>query len=289
LELLDLNFAVRNTTQMLRSLVRANITLAVELSPARLLVEVDRGQIEQVLMNLVVNASDAMPEGGVLTIRTADTENEKVLLSVEDTGQGIPDAIRGRIFEPFFTTKGAGKGTGLGLSVVHGIVTSHGGHIEVDSTAGGGSAFKVALPKVAAGKSAPAQEVDTATPPMELGRGERILVVEDGDGTRDGLRQILETLSYEVVAVGNAEEAVAVPATRPFDALLTDLALPGMGGAELAQLLQERWPTLKVILMSGYAEDEAVRRWCVAGYSRFLQKPFDMAVLARELRAALDG
>ncbi|MFI5167616.1 MAG: response regulator [Thermoanaerobaculales bacterium] len=287
LECLDLNDLVRNTTQMLRRLVRANIELAIELAPEAVPVEVDRGQLEQVLMNLTVNASDAMPDGGKLTIRTGNLDHQQIWLAVEDTGQGIPQAIRARIFEPFFTTKRAGKGTGLGLSVVHGIVTLHNGRIEVESKLGQGSVFKVTLPRAALIEVRPAEPGRPSTGQLEPGDGERILVVEDEDAAREGLGQFLEELGYEVVAVSSAEEATACPDDRPFDALLTDLMLPGVGGGELARRLQERWPTLKVILMSGYTEDEAIRQGGRAGYATFLQKPFDMATLAREVRTVL--
>ena len=209
-------------------------------------------------------------------------------LSVEDTGVGIPESIRERIFEPFFTTKGTGKGTGLGLSVVHGIVTRHGGRIEVESVEGRGSTFKVILPKVASGEFAPVSEAPAAVSELPAGHGERVLVVEDEDGAREGLRDILRSLGYEVIAAASGEEAGALPAEAPFDVLLTDLMLPGISGSQLAAGLQERWPRLKVILMSGYTEDEAVRTGVGAGAIRFLQKPFDMTRLAREVRAALD-
>ncbi len=288
-ERLDLNRAVRDAAEMLRRLVRANIAVATELAPGRLPVEADRAQLEQVLMNLTLNASDAMPEGGSLVIRTGATNDAHVWLSVRDTGHGIPDPIRQRIFEPFFTTKGAGKGTGLGLSVVHGIVTQHGGRIEVESATGLGSTFTVVLPR-AASPEAPADDAaQPATPHPEVGRGERVLVVEDEAAAREGLRQILVSLGYDVVAFGSGEEARRVPPDQPADVLLTDLMLPGVGGAELAMVLKERWPALKVILMSGYAEDEAVRLGVLAGVVRFLQKPFDMATLAHELRQALDS
>jgi PAS domain S-box-containing protein len=286
-ELLDLNLAVQDATQMLRRLVRANIALEIRLESGVLPVEADRGQVEQVLMNLTVNASDAMPDGGRLVIRTGDSSNGEVWLSVADTGHGIPEGIRHRIFEPFFTTKGAGEGTGLGLSVVHGIVAQHGGRIEVDTALGSGSVFTVTLPKAMGDRLRPAESERRRPPVLAPGRGERILIVEDEAAAREGLRQILVGLGYDVVAAGSAEQAAATNGEAPFDLLLTDLMLPGLAGPELAVELQRRWPELKVILMSGYAEDEAVRLGVFSGVVRFLQKPFDMATLARELRAAL--
>jgi PAS domain S-box-containing protein len=283
----DLNHAVRDATKMLRRLVRANIALDIELADEALTVTADRGQFEQVLMNLTVNASDAMPEGGRLTIRTGALAGRRVWLSVEDTGTGIPDAIRERIFEPFFTTKGAGKGTGLGLSVVHGIVSQHGGSIEVDSEPGRGTRFRVILPAAAPAELSAAAEDAAEVAELQVGKGERILVVEDEEAAREGLRDILQSVGYEVTAAASGEEVGTLPADQPFDVLLTDLMLPGISGWDLAENLQERWPSLRVILMSGYAEDEAVRRGIGKGNMRFLQKPFDMAHLAREIRHAL--
>ncbi len=283
----DLNDIVRHATKMLRRLVRANIGLTSELAPEHLAIEADRGQLEQVLMNLVVNASDAMPAGGSLVIRTAAAERGEVLLAVEDTGHGVPESIRDRIFEPFFTTKDSSKGTGLGLSVVHGIVAQAGGRIEVESTVGTGTVFKVLLPRAGTGAPPAAQEPSMA-PEANAGRGERILIVEDEDGAREGLREILTNLGYQAVAVASGEEAGRLPTDPPFDLLLTDLMLPGIAGPELAVGLHERWPELRVILMSGYTEDEAVRQGIRAGQVRFLQKPFDMDTLAREIRATLN-
>ena len=287
-ELFDLNDAVRDATKMVRRLVRANIALEIDLAPEPLPLTADRGQLDQVLVNLSVNASDAMPEGGTLTIRTGALGGDRVWLSVADTGAGIPESISDRIFEPFFTTKGAGKGTGLGLSVVHGIVIRHGGTIEVESEVGRGTTFTVILPKGGSGEFAAVTAVPEATSELPTGRGERILVVEDEDAAREGLRDILRGIGYEVLAAASGEEALELPAEPPFDVLLTDLMLPGIAGSRLAAALQERWPRLKVILMSGYTEDEAVRTGVGEGNVRFLQKPFDMTRLAREMREALE-
>ncbi|MBZ5588469.1 MAG: response regulator [Acidobacteriia bacterium] len=287
LERLDLNDVVRNTTQMLRRLVRSNIELAIELASGSMPVEADHGQLEQVLMNLAVNASDAMPDGGKLVIRTGNFSHGQVWMTVEDTGQGIPEAIRARIFEPFFTTKRAGKGTGLGLAVVQSIVALHNGKIEVESKLGQGTVFKVILSRAPSSELRSAEVVQPLTAQLEPGRGERILVVEDEDAARDGLQRFLVELGYEAVAVSRAEEAMALLDDRPFDALLTDLMLPAMGGGELAKKLQEHWPNLKVLLMSGYTEDEAVSQVDGTVYACFLQKPFNMATLAKEVRTAL--
>jgi PAS domain S-box-containing protein len=285
-EPLDLNDAVKDATRMLRRLVPANIALEIDLAPGALPVSADRGHLNQVLMNLTLNASDAMTLGGKVTIRTGALDGERVWLTVEDTGTGIPETIRDRIFEPFFTTKGAGKGTGLGLSVVHGIVTQHGGSIEVESTRGEGSRFRIFLPAAHVQEGAVPDEPLVAGEPT-AGKGERILLVEDEDAAREGLREILLALGYEVIAAASGEEALALPAQPLFHVLLTDLMLPGISGSQLAPQLQERWPSLSVIMMSGYTQDESVRRRVAGGEARFLQKPFDIATLARELRVAL--
>ncbi len=290
-EQLDLTTVVQDLTGMLRRLVRASIALSTELAPQALPVKADRGQLTQVLMNLVVNASDAMPDGGTLVVRTGQAESGEVWLAVQDTGCGIPEAIREHLFEPFFTTKSAGQGTGLGLPVVHGIVTKHGGRIEIESAVGIGSTFKIFLPRAASGEHPHVEEAQpgNAVPRVAEGEGEWVLVVEDEDSAREGLQELLTELGYEVVAVASGEEAGRLPTDRPFDVLLTDLMLPGVGGPALADGLRERWPTLKVVLMSGYTEDEAVRRGVKEGEVHFLQKPFDVETLARELRAVLSG
>ncbi len=288
-ERLDLNDAVRESASMLKRLVRADIAMRVELADGPLQVEADRGQLDQVLMNLTLNAVDAMQDGGRLTFRTGSDSGRKVWLAVEDTGPGIPEEVRERMFEPFFTTKAAGKGTGLGLSVVHGIVTQHGGRIDVESAPGTGTTFRVTLAAAGAGEAVATDDGSARgrTPPP--GRGERVLVVEDEDIARQGLQGILAELGYAVVGVRSGEDAIAIPDDPPFDLLLTDVVLPGAAGPAVADSLKGRWPALRVVLMSGYAEDEAVRRGVSVGAVRFLQKPFGIDALARELRAALDG
>ena len=286
-EQLDLNDVVGGATQLLRRLVRENIAFAVELADEPLPVIADRGQLDQILMNLVVNAADAMPKGGRLAIRTGVGEGEVVWLSVEDTGHGVSEGIRDRIFEPFFTTKSAEKGSGLGLAVVHGIVTQHGGTIQVSDREGGGTVFRIQLPRASASEASAQPSSRVEADDLPHGRGERVIVVEDETGTREGLVDLLTMLGYEVAAVGSAEEARRLPLEPAFDVLLSDLLLPDVSGAELARGFLERWPRLKVILMSGYTEDEAVRRGVGAGTLRFLQKPFDMRTLAREIRTAI--
>ncbi|MDD5564969.1 MAG: ATP-binding protein [Thermoanaerobaculaceae bacterium] len=287
-ERLDLNDAVREGMRLLLRLVPASIAVNAELADSELPVDADRGQLFQVLMNLVVNATHAMPDGGAITIRTGTDGHGKVRLSVEDSGHGIPEKIRERIFEPFFTTKDTEKGSGLGLSVVHGILLQHGGQIEVESTVGKGSTFTITLPLLGAGDTRRDNEAVADVGGLDAGRGERILVIEDEDGARETLREILTGLGYEAVAVASGEAAGLLPAEPAFDLLLTDLMLPGIQGVDAARGLVDRWPALSVIIMSGYAEDAVVRRAINAGEVRFLQKPFDMTALAREVRAALD-
>ena len=285
-EQLELNEVVLRAGEMLRRLVRENIRFTLEPKAEPLPVEGDRGQLVQVVMNLVLNACDAMADGGILTLRTGRYD-ETVWLEVEDTGCGIPEEILPRIFEPFFTTKGIGKGTGLGLSVVHGIVTSLGGQLNVDSRVDEGTRVRVELPR--AGFDVP-PPVETSPDVADLpsGRGERILVVEDEESARKGLIAILSGLGYAVAGAASGEEVRRLPGEPAWDLLLTDIVLPGIQGDALARESKERWQRLAVILMSGYTADEAVRQRIVEGHVRFLQKPFDMVTLTREVRAALD-
>jgi len=288
LERLDLNDVVHETHGLLRRLLRENIHFTLGLDSGPLHVDADRGQLQQVLSNLVLNASDAMPEGGDLELCTGQFGEREVWLEVRDTGCGIPEDVRPHIFEPFFTTKGEDKGIGLGLAVVHGIVSGHGGRIDVESRAGGGALFRMVLPYRGSGVFVPPR-ISAARMAPSHGQGERVLVVEDEMGAREGLREMLAMLDYQVTAVGAGEEALALAPTTPFDVLLTDLVLPGIHGNELAERMRARWPHLKVIVMSGYAPDVAVRQGVLMGTVRFLEKPFDMGALAREVRAALGG
>ena len=285
IEPLDVNEVITHASKLLRRLVRESIAFAMALDDAPLTVEADRGQLEQVLMNLVVNASDAMPRGGTLTLRTGGEETS-VWLEVADTGAGISEENLPRIFEPFFTTKSREKGTGLGLAVVHGIVSSLGGSVGVRSRVGAGTQVRVVLHRsddAAAPVPPPAPVADL--PP---GNAERLLVVEDEASARDGLQRALTMLGYVVVAVGSAEEALALPPEPKFALLLTDLVLPGVQGSELMRQLKQRWPALEAIVMSGYTDDEEMRERIGRGAVCFLQKPFDIATLAQEVRRLLD-
>lgn len=287
-ERLDLNEVVQGTASLLRRLIRSDIAIEMELAPDPLLVAADRGQIEQVLMNLVINASDAMPNGGRLWVRTGRSHDGFVFMAVEDTGTGIPESIRERLFDPFFTTKPAGEGTGLGLSVVHGIVARHGGEVLVETEVGRGSCFTATFPSVAGPESAgecSGQRARSAPSPRE---GQRILVVEDETGARAVLGEILGSLGYHTVTVGSGAEARGLLDGPPFALMITDLSLPDVSGLELASELSGTWTGMKVVLMSGFAEDEAIRHQVATGAARFLQKPFSVETLANEVCAALN-
>ncbi|TAM45864.1 MAG: PAS domain S-box protein [Acidobacteria bacterium] len=286
-EPLDLGAVVAEAGKLLRRLVRENVEVVVEAPERPVITAADRGQLDQVLMNLALNAADAMPNGGRLTIRTG-TAADEAWLAVQDTGCGIPESVRDKVFEPFFTTKPAGHGTGLGLSVVHGIVTDHGGRIELESEVGAGTTFRIVLPRAAPGAplAASAARPEEAPP---AGRGERVLVVEDETAAREGLVAILRSLGYDVTATGSAAETARLAPEPPFHVLLTDLMLPDVDGATLARGAADRWRGLHVILMSGYAEEDVRRRSAELGHVEFLQKPFDMHALARALRRVLDA
>jgi PAS domain S-box-containing protein len=280
----DVNEVVGGATSLLRRLVRENIRFTVEQHDGPLPVVADRGQLEQVLVNLVVNAADAMPNGGELVVATGIT-GEEIWLRVTDSGVGITPEARARIFEPFYTTKDPGQGTGLGLAVVHGIITQYGGRIEVTSEAGEGSCFTVFLPllqPLRGSGAAPAGE-DVA---VALGSGERILLVEDEAAVRHGLAESLRTLGYAVTAVGSAEEAEQHPVSG-FDVVVTDLMLPGRHGLELTDRLLRRHPGLAVIVMSGYARDDSAFAGLSSPAVTYLEKPFDLRTLSRALRHAV--
>jgi PAS domain S-box-containing protein len=285
-ERLDLNEVVAGATSLLRRLVREDIRLSLVPECGDLPFDGDRGQIEQVLVNLVVNATDAMPDGGTLVICTGGSGAE-VWVEVEDTGVGVPAELQQRIFEPFFTTKPPERGTGIGLAVVHGIITQHNGYVELTSTVGKGSTFRVVLPRAAAAAPTTPAPLSDADGPIHTGGG-RVLVVEDEDGARLALEEILRALGFDVTVAASGEEGERLAAAAEFDVLLTDFVLPGIDGGELARRLGARSPSLQVIVMSGHAENERMRSGIMSGTVRFLQKPFDMNTLARALRAALD-
>ncbi len=280
----DLAGLLREQAELLRRLLPENIRIVLDCPATAVPALGDPSQLVQLITNLAVNARDAMPSGGTLTLRATAAERE-VHLQVEDTGVGMSEEVRARIFDPFFTTKPVGKGTGLGLAVVWGIVQNHGGRIEVDSTPGVGTAVRIALPAASAAAAAHA-EVSSGDR-LPVGAGERVLLVEDQAEARAALADMLIELGYEVTAAASAEEAQRLPAEPPYHLLLTDYLLPGASGLELADTLAQRWSGLKVVIMSGYAPDDLANRLLASGQRHFLQKPFDMSALAKAMRAAL--
>jgi signal transduction histidine kinase/ActR/RegA family two-component response regulator len=288
---LDLGEVASGISPMLRRIIGEHIQLDIEAEPSLSRVRADRGQIEQVLLNLAVNARDAMPGGGTLTIATSnilsgDTgATSGVSLVVRDTGTGMPDDVKERAFEPFFTTKDPGKGTGLGLSMVYGIVKQSGGTIVVESEVGRGTSFTIELPAaelMAGSDLAVDDEVD-------LPNGtESILIVEDAEDVRILARRTLEERGYMVRVARNAAEALEIAAAGTVDVLLTDIVMPQTSGPELvAEFHATRPPVPLVIYMSGYADD-ALEQYELDAAAVFLRKPFTPAVLARTVRRAID-
>jgi two-component system cell cycle sensor histidine kinase/response regulator CckA len=299
---INLNDVVTEMNKMLRRLIGEDIQFNAKLDPALNKIKADPGQIEQVLVNLIVNARDAMPQGGNLTIETLGVDlNEDyasrhvavapgryVMLAVSDTGTGMSEDTRARIFDPFFTTKGEGKGTGLGLSTVYGIVKQSGGSIWVYSELGHGTTFKVYLPELAT--SPQKTEVVTVESPMPRG-SETILLVEDEDVVRGLARKILEHAGYRVLEASRGEEAVRLCLERagPIDLLLTDVVMPETSGREVADRLTELLPGLRVLFMSGYTDEAIVHHGVLDSNVEFIQKPFNPAALAMKVREVLDS
>ena len=234
-ERLDLDELVTEAVGLLRRLVRENVRVSADTCGEPLPVDGDRGQLEQVLTNLALNAVDAMPGGGELRLRTGAGEEGQVWLEVADTGHGMDEALCEQIFEPFFTTKGAGKGTGLGLAVVHGIVAQHRGRIEVDSRPGQGSTFRIVLPRHDSGVFASVAQEPTQVGEPPRGSSERILLVEDNEQIRVVFTRLLARLGYEVLAAESGEAAIALGDGQAFDLLISDVMLPGVSGWS--------WPT----------------------------------------------
>jgi PAS domain S-box-containing protein len=299
--LLDLNALVAGMEKMLARLIGADVEMTFVPGPAPGMVRADPGQLEQVLLNLVVNARDAMPRGGQLTVETGNVALDEagarrrpglrpgpyVLLAVSDTGHGMDEATRALIFEPFFTTKGPGQGTGLGLAMVYAAVQQSDGHIDVYSEPGHGSTFKIYLPR-AAGEAPDAQAAEEL---KILGGTETILLVEDEDGVRTLAAVVLRASGYTVLEAKNGLEAVELCLTHagPIDLLLTDVVMPRMSGRQLADALAEPRPGLRAVFMSGYTDDAVVRHGILGEGISFLNKPFTPAALARKVREALDA
>jgi len=298
--LLDLNSIVVDTEKMLRRLLGENIELKTVLDPALGRVRADQGQIEQVIINLAVNARDAMPEGGKLTIETVNVEADDkyvrqhapmsagsfVALTITDTGAGMNADIQAQIFEPFFTTKERGKGTGLGLATVYGVVKQSGGFIWVESEPGQGSTFRVLLPRI----EGPVGTAARYSRPRESWKGsETILLTEDEEPLRKLILSMLSEDGYAVLEAANGSEAIEIARGAPgkIDLLLTDVVMPGMGGLELADQLVALYPEMKVLYMSGYTEFAAPQNKILQQGRPLLQKPFTRQTLARKVRDVL--
>ncbi len=301
-KILSLNTAVTSLESLLRRLIGEDIQLVSKLDSTNGRLRADQAQLEQVLVNLIVNARDAMPKGGMLTIETAQVELTRspvyhitpllpgpyVRLSVGDTGCGMDSQTQSHIFEPFFTTKGEGKGSGLGLSTVFGIVTQCGGAIDVTSRVGHGTRFDLYFPSIES-------DILTTAPPQFLGQPQRgtetILLVEDEPSVRMLVRDELRKLGYRVIEAKNGVEAclLATQQAGSLQLLLTDVVMPGMGGRELAQHLSVIKPDLRILFISGYMDDVGIMAGQEEGMSSFLQKPFTPEVLARAVRTLLDA
>jgi signal transduction histidine kinase len=291
---------VRHSERMLQRLIGEDVELVVRPDPATCWVKVDPTLLEQVLVNLVINARDAMARGGRIEIETATRDLSPAdcgragaatgrygVLTVSDTGCGMTPDVRARIFEPFFTTKSVGKGSGLGLSVVEGIIRQSGGWIDVDSRPGAGTTFRLNFPAV----DAPSEAAVPAAAPSTLGGTETILVVEDEESVGKLASRVLQSHGYRVLVARNGIKAaqVAENGSTGIDLLLTDVVMPQMGGRELVEALRPHFPRMKVIYMSGYTDDAIVRRGLDHDTLPFLQKPFTPAVLATKVRTVLDG
>ena len=302
-KVLVLNAVVSDTEKMLRRLIGEDIELLTSLDPALGKIRADQGQIEQVIMNLVVNARDAMPEGGRLVIETANFEIDDkfarryaypvlpgsyILLTVSDNGIGMDTATQQRIFEPFFTTKEKGKGTGLGLSLVYGVVKQSGGYIDVVSTRGKGTTFNIYLPRV--GQNVVETKTIGPDHPEELRGTETILLAEDEDTLRALTRHLLELYGYRVLEAcdGNQALRLSEQTTDEIHVLLTDVVMPGISGRTLADQLKQKRTDLKVVFMSGYTGQRVGEKEILEPGSLFLQKPFTREGLARKIREALD-
>jgi len=298
---LDLNAVLVESEKMLRRLLGEDIEVVTHYARMLARVKVDPSQIDQVLLNLVINARDAMPEGGKLTIETKEVELDDsytsehfgvargphVMLAVSDTGVGMDQQTQTRIFEPFFTTKDIGKGTGLGLSTVFGIVKQSGGHIWVYSEPGGGSTFKIYFPAT----EAPDSEAPERIEPVTLQGTETILLVEDQDEVRRVAQAILRRYGYHVIEARNAGEALLTCERHPrtIHLLLTDVVMPQMSGRELAERLAAMRPEMKVLYMSGYTENVIVHHGILDSGLAYLQKPILPELLARRVREVLDS
>jgi PAS domain S-box-containing protein len=300
------NEVIRSMEPMLRRLIGEHIRLEVRLDPAAGALHADQGQLEQVILNLVVNARDAMPSGGTLLLATAgreivDGEAEKAdlppgsyfELTVADTGTGMTPEVLERIFEPFFTTKETGKGTGLGLATVHGIVHQSGGHVQVESEPGRGARFTILLPR-AESEAGAAEVSQRPRPARDERRAQRrtevLLLVEDEENIRRPAVEILESRGYQVLSAPDANAALAIAEGHqgPIHLLITDVIMPGLSGSQLAEQLSPRRPEMRVLYISGYPEDAISHHGVLSPSKHFLQKPFPPGQFLDKVREVLD-
>jgi two-component system cell cycle sensor histidine kinase/response regulator CckA len=299
LKVVDVNAIVQDMERLLRPLIGENIELATRLEPNLGHTRADAGQLEQVIMNLVVNAKDAMPEGGKITIQTASAELDDsyrrehtyvqpgpyVMLSVGDTGCGMDKETQSRIFEPFFTTKEKGKGTGLGLSTVYGIIKQSGGYIFAHSELGHGTTFRIYLPRVE-DRAETADTVRAASSGLE--GSETVLLVEDEESVRQLVSETLASRGYKVLEAENGEDALKLAGTAgTIHLVITDVVMPGLSGRELARELVKMRPQTKVLFLSGYSEDAVLHQGVLEPDTAFLQKPFTLQNLAKKVREVL--
>jgi signal transduction histidine kinase/CheY-like chemotaxis protein len=295
---LNLNQVLEGVVGMLKRLIGADVELILRTDPTLGTIRADAGQLEQVMVNLVVNARDAMPEGGKLYIETGNVDLEAeheswslpagryVMLTVTDTGVGMSPETQEHIFEPFFTTKEKGKGTGLGLAMVYGIIRQSGGRISAYSEPGAGAVFRIYLPRV----DDTAQSRHFPVPAPALSGSETILIAEDEMSVRGLARRILESSGYLVLAAANGEEALRVASSHegPIHLLLTDVVMPGMSGPELAERLAQHRNESRVLFMSGYTDSAMLHHGLLKGGLSYLAKPFSPSALKRRVRETLD-
>ncbi|HZD05710.1 MAG TPA: ATP-binding protein, partial [Longimicrobiales bacterium] len=304
-EVLDVNAVIRDDAKMLRRILGEDVELVTRLTAGPSTIRMDRNQLGQILLNLAVNARDAMPRGGRLTIATSaeqledppegqDTEfvaGPHVVLRVADTGLGMDSSIMDRIFEPFFTTKEVGKGTGLGLSTVYGIVKQNGGHIQVESRPGEGTCFVTWLPRCAEGAERPRDEGPTAPVPRRGdGASGTVLVVEDERSVRTIVRRVLQREGYQVLEASGGEEALDLLERYDGDIelLLTDLVMPRMNGKAVADTVTERRPGVRVLYMSGHTDDALGEKGVLTPGTELLEKPFDGETLLSRVRRVME-
>jgi two-component system cell cycle sensor histidine kinase/response regulator CckA len=300
---LNLNDVIADVRRLLERLIGEDIRLEVVLDPDLGSVTADRGQLEQVILNLVVNARDAMPTGGRLTIKTANLDEDDsdlagdgnhgsragVMLLISDTGPGMDESTRARAFDPFFTTKETGKGTGLGLATVYGIVTQSRGSIRIDSTPGHGTTFTIQLPRTDSSELSATGSAEASEESLE--GSETILLVEDDDGVRAFVKDVLERHGYRVLVAALPSEAIAIAAgyAGEIELILTDVVMPEVSGRELCETLTASRPMMRTLYMSGYTAEALGHHGVLDEGIALIEKPFTPTALARKLREILEG